>query len=45
MTANDKTLAVKLLASGLDANCARNQCTPDLMPAYITGTSVFRPDR
>ena len=40
-----KTRAVKLLAGGLDASFARIQCTPDLMPADLTGTSVFRPDR
>ncbi len=40
-----KTRAVKLLAAGLDASFARIQCTPDLMPADLTGTSVFRPDR
>ena len=40
-----KTRAVKLLAEGLDASFARVQCTPDLMPADITGTPVWRPDR
>lgn len=39
-----KTRAVKLLASGLDTTFARVQCTPDLMPSDLTGTSVFRPD-
>ncbi len=39
-----KTRAVKLLAGGLDASFARIQCTPDLMPADLTGTQVFRPD-
>lgn len=40
-----KTRAVKRLAAGLDMGFARVQCTPDLMPADITGTSVWRPDR
>ena len=40
-----KTRAVKLLSEGVDASFARIQCTPDLMPADITGTPVFRPDR
>ena len=39
-----KTRAVKLLADGLDTEFARIQCTPDLMPSDLTGTSVFRPD-
>ena len=39
-----KTRAVKLLAEGLDTSFARIQCTPDLMPSDLTGTSVFRPD-
>jgi len=40
-----KTRAVKLLAEGLHAPFARIQCTPDLMPADLTGSSVFRPDK
>lgn len=40
-----KTRAIKCLAEGLDASFARIQCTPDLMPADITGTAVWRPDR
>lgn len=39
-----KTRAVKLLSEGLDTGFARIQCTPDLMPSDLTGTSVFRPD-
>ncbi len=39
-----KTRAVKLLAQGLHAPFARIQCTPDLMPADLTGSSIFRPD-
>ena len=40
-----KTRAVKLVAGGLDASFARIQCTPDLMPADLTGTLVLKPDR
>lgn len=40
-----KTRAVKRLSEGIDASFARIQCTPDLMPADLTGTPVFRPDR
>jgi len=40
-----KTRAVKLLALGLNAPFARIQCTPDLMPADLTGTSAWRQDR
>ncbi|MEJ1162008.1 AAA family ATPase [Prosthecomicrobium sp. N25] len=40
-----KTRAVKRLASGLEVSFARIQCTPDLMPADLTGTPVWRPDR
>ena len=39
-----KTRAVKRLSDGLEASFARIQCTPDLMPADLTGTPVFRPD-
>ena len=40
-----KTRAVKRLAAGLEGSFARIQCTPDLMPADVTGTQVFRPDK
>ena len=40
-----KTRAVKLLARGLDLAFARIQCTPDLMPADLTGTAAWRPDQ
>ncbi|SFL72856.1 AAA family ATPase [Methylobacterium pseudosasicola] len=40
-----KTRAVKRLADGLDGSFARIQCTPDLMPADLTGTTVWRQDR
>ncbi|MBO0904598.1 AAA family ATPase [Jiella sonneratiae] len=39
-----KTRAVKLLSGGLEASFSRIQCTPDLMPADLTGTQVFRPE-
>jgi MoxR-like ATPase len=36
-----KTLAVKVLARLLRLGFQRVQCTPDLMPADVTGTNVF----
>lgn len=39
-----KTRAVKRLAGGLDVAFSRIQCTPDLMPADLTGTQIFRPE-
>ncbi len=36
-----KTLLVRTLADALDLRFARIQCTPDLMPADITGTTVL----
>ena len=39
-----KTRAVKRLSDGLDGSFARVQCTPDLMPADLTGTTVWRQD-
>lgn len=38
-----KTSAVRALASRLEADFARVQFTPDLLPADLTGTEVFRP--
>jgi MoxR-like ATPase len=35
-----KTLLVRALASAIDLRFARIQCTPDLMPADVTGTNV-----
>ncbi len=40
-----KTLLAKALARALDLRFGRVQFTPDLMPADILGTSVYRPDR
>jgi MoxR-like ATPase len=39
-----KTSAVKALAAGLEADFHRVQFTPDLLPADLTGTEVYRPD-
>src|SRR3954471_10267829 len=36
-----KTLLVRTLAQALDLRFARVQCTPDLMPADVTGTNVI----
>ena len=38
-----KTRAVKRLSDGTRGSFARIQCTPDLMPSDLTGTTVFRP--
>lgn len=40
-----KTRAVKLLAQALGGTFARVQCTPDLLPADLTGTDVFNPEK
>jgi MoxR-like ATPase len=39
-----KTLLARSIASACGASFGRVQCTPDLLPTDITGTSVFRPD-
>ncbi|SEA79683.1 AAA family ATPase [Rubrimonas cliftonensis] len=39
-----KTRAVKRLAMGVEGGFNRIQCTPDLMPADLTGAAVYRPD-
>lgn len=39
-----KTRAVKLFADLIAAEFVRIQATPDLLPADLTGTSVFRPE-
>ncbi len=39
-----KTKAIKDLSNGLTAGFQRIQFTPDLLPADITGTDVFRPE-
>ncbi|MGI9491195.1 MAG: AAA family ATPase [Geminicoccaceae bacterium] len=38
-----KTTAIKALAGFVDANFHRIQFTPDLLPADLTGTEVYRP--
>ncbi|MFT4196981.1 MAG: MoxR family ATPase [Pseudoxanthomonas sp.] len=38
-----KTMAVRALAARLEADFARVQFTPDLLPADLTGTEVWRP--
>ncbi|NUS38148.1 MAG: MoxR family ATPase [Lysobacter sp.] len=38
-----KTSAIRALAARLDAGFARVQFTPDLLPADLTGTEVWRP--
>jgi len=38
-----KTLLAKTLAFSIDCNFSRVQCTPDLLPADILGTNVWRP--
>jgi len=38
-----KTTAVKTLASGLEGDFHRVQFTPDLLPADLTGTDIYRP--
>jgi len=39
-----KTLLVRTLATALGESYGRVQFTPDLMPADVTGTSIFRPN-
>ncbi len=38
-----KTKAVKVLGDGIESNFHRIQFTPDLLPADLTGTEVYRP--
>ena len=40
-----KTLAARSLATTLGLSFARLQCTPDLLPSDITGSSVWDPQR
>jgi len=39
-----KTRAVKALGMALEGNFQRIQFTPDLLPADLTGTDIFRPE-
>ena len=38
-----KTRAIKVLSEGIEGDFHRVQFTPDLLPADLTGTEVFRP--
>jgi len=38
-----KTKAIKVLSDGIESNFHRVQFTPDLLPADLTGTEVWRP--
>ncbi len=38
-----KTRAIKVLSQGIDADFHRVQFTPDLLPADLTGTEIYRP--
>src|SRR6056297_2623234 len=40
-----KTLAAKALAQSIEGSFARLQFTPDLLPADITGSMIYRSDR
>ena len=39
-----KTRAINALAEGLEADFHRIQFTPDLLPADLTGTDIYRPE-
>lgn len=39
-----KTRAINALANGLEGNFHRVQFTPDLLPADLTGTDIYRPE-
>ncbi|RUO80410.1 AAA family ATPase [Idiomarina tyrosinivorans] len=39
-----KTRAVNALAQGIEGNFHRVQFTPDLLPADLTGTDIYRPE-
>lgn len=38
-----KTRAIKILSEGIDGDFHRIQFTPDLLPADLTGTEIYRP--
>ena len=40
-----KTKAIKTLSAGLEADFHRVQFTPDLLPADITGSDIYRPQQ
>ena len=39
-----KTRAIKSMAQGIEANFQRIQFTPDLLPADVTGSEIYRPE-
>jgi MoxR-like ATPase len=39
-----KTRAIKALAQGLEGNFQRVQFTPDMLPADLTGSDIYRPE-
>src|SRR5438034_4350052 len=43
MPGTGKTLLAKSLANAIGGRFGRVQCTPDLLPADVTGTSVYSP--
>lgn len=40
-----KTRAINVLSKGIEANFHRVQFTPDLLPADLTGTEIYRPQQ
>ena len=40
-----KTRAINVLSQGIDADFHRVQFTPDLLPADLTGTDIYRPQQ
>jgi len=40
-----KTRAINVLSQGIEANFHRVQFTPDLLPADLTGTEIYRPQQ
>ena len=40
-----KTRAIKVLSQGIEADFHRVQFTPDLLPADLTGTEIYRPQK
>ena len=40
-----KTKAIKTLSEGMEADFHRVQFTPDLLPADITGSDIYRPQK
>ncbi|MEC9234294.1 MAG: AAA family ATPase, partial [Planctomycetota bacterium] len=39
-----KTILANALSKSIDCSFSRIQCTPDLLPADVTGVSVYRKD-